>query len=103
MCCSPIIIWLVFLFALYFNQIGVTTSPVQEVLPDSLPKGRDSGGDILVGTDPNTPLTSEQLVWTISRSANRTFRLYFLRDGKNGKPPGHPHRGLQSDGRAARH
>lgn len=73
----------VFLFALYFNQIGVTTSPVQEVLPDSpAQRAGIQVGDILVGTDPNTPLTSEQLVWTISRSANRTFRLYFLRDGK---------------------
>lgn len=71
------------LFALYFNQLGVMTSPILEVQKGS--SAEVAGlkvGDILVGTSANTPLTSEQLVWKISRSANKPFRLYYLRDGK---------------------
>jgi regulator of sigma E protease len=73
----------ILLFALYFNQLGVPTCPIQEVQKGS--PAQQAGlqvGDILVGNSPTVPITSEQLVWKISRSANKTFRLYFLRAGK---------------------
>ncbi len=73
----------ILIFAIYFNQLGVATSPIQQVLKNS--PAQVAGlkeGDILVGTDPKLPFTAEQLVWKIDRSANKPFRLYFLRDGK---------------------
>ncbi len=73
----------ILLFALYFNQLGVLTSPIQEVQKGSAAQVAGlQVGDILVGTSPNTPLTSEQLAWKINRSANKPFRIFFLRNGK---------------------